>query len=49
MIEIKLMLDGEINMELDVDDLMHRDLHSVILQFIVENADLVLEQIRVEE
>ena len=30
MIDIRLRLDGEINMEIDVEDILHTDLMSVV-------------------
>ena len=49
MITIKIKLDGEIDMEFDVEDILHTDLMTVVEQYIRENMELVMEHIIVEE
>jgi len=49
MIDIRLKLDGEINMEIDVEDILHTDLMSVVEQYIRDNIEDVMQYIIVEE
>ena len=49
MIDIKLKIDGEINMEIDVEDILHTDLMSVVEQYIRDNIEEVMQYITVEE
>ena len=49
MIDIRLKLDGEINMEIDVEDILHTDLMSVVEIYIRDNIEDVMQYITVEE
>tara|TARA_B100000925_G_C21611720_1_gene304990 strand:+ start:51 stop:200 length:150 start_codon:yes stop_codon:yes gene_type:complete len=49
MIDIKLKIDGEMNMEIDVEDILHTDLMSVVEQYIRDNIEEVMQYITVEE
>mgnify|MGYP001161107248 CR=1 FL=1 len=49
MIDIRLKLDGEINMEIDVEDILHTDLMTVVEQYIRANIEEVMQYIIVEE
>ena len=49
MITIKIKLDGEIDMEFDVDDILHTDLMTVVERYIRENIEEVMQHIVVEE
>lgn len=49
MIDIRLRLDGEINMEIDVEDILHTDLMSVVERYIRDNIEDVMQYITVEE
>jgi|TARA_R100001460_G_scaffold11230_3_gene26380 hypothetical protein len=49
MIDIRLRLDGEINMEIDVEDILHTDLMSVVEQYIRANIEDIMQYITVEE
>ena len=49
MIDIRLRLDGEINMEIDVEDILHTDLMSVVERYIRYNIEDVMQYITVEE
>ena len=49
MIDIRLRLDGEINMEFDVEDILHTDLMTVVEQYIRANIEEVMQHIVVEE
>ena len=49
MIDIRLKLDGEINMEIDVEDILHTDLMSVVERYIRDNIEDVMQYITVEE
>ena len=49
MIDLRLKLDGEINMEIDVEDILHTDLMSVVERYIRDNIEDVMQYITVEE
>ena len=49
MIDIKLKIDGEMNMEIDVEDILHTDLMSVVEQYIRDNIEEVMQYMTVEE
>ena len=50
MIDIKLKIEqGEINMEIDVEDILHTELIEVVERHIRDNIEEVMQYITVEE
>lgn len=46
---LTLKIEGEMDMEIDIDELLHRDLLSVVEQYIHENMSVLMEFVEVEE
>ena len=46
---LTLKFKGEMNMEIDIDDLLHKDLLSVVEEYIHDNMRLLMQIVEVGE
>ena len=46
---LTLKFEGEMNMEIDIDELLHRDLLSVVEEYIQDNMRLLMNIVEVGE